>query len=94
MEDSRRKLKQEVEELDRLDKAYTRKDEAYHELVKQYIDCQQQLSLRSKVLRDTDAITTTSNSYTRSGHKASYSNKHSCRRSLSADTNFWTLDKL
>nr|CAH8833158.1 unnamed protein product [Trichobilharzia regenti] len=49
LEDSRRKLKQEVEELDRLDKAYTRKDEAYHELVKQYIDCQQQLSLRSKL---------------------------------------------
>ncbi|CAH8834842.1 unnamed protein product [Trichobilharzia szidati] len=90
LEDSRRKLKQEVEELARLDKAYTSKDEAYHELVKQYIACKQQLSLRSKLLRDTDAITTTttiSNNSTRSGHKSYYSNKHSYRRSLSADTN-------
>ncbi|CAH8821761.1 unnamed protein product [Trichobilharzia szidati] len=87
LEDSRRKLKQEVEELTRLDKAYASKDEAYHELVRQYIACKQQLSLRSKLLRDTDAVTTTSNNCTRSGHKSYYSNKHSYRRSLSADGN-------
>ncbi|CAH8471605.1 unnamed protein product [Schistosoma rodhaini] len=72
---SRCVLQTEVKELEALLATYENKDGEYHKLVKRYVDCQQQLSLRSTLLHDTDNV-----QLNRRSHK-----NFSCRRSLSAD---------
>ncbi|KAH8851831.1 DNA repair protein complementing XP-A cells like [Schistosoma japonicum] len=53
---SRRVLQSEVEELEKLLATYENKDGEYHNIVKQYTECQRQLSLRSALLHDTDVV--------------------------------------
>ncbi|CAH8446623.1 unnamed protein product [Schistosoma turkestanicum] len=72
---SRCVLQTEVRELETLLTTYDGKDSEYHKLVKQYVDCQQQLSLRSTLLHDTETV-----QLNRRSHK-NFSN----RRSLSVD---------
>ncbi|VDP44864.1 unnamed protein product [Schistosoma curassoni] len=72
---SRCVLQKEVKELETLLATYDNKDGEYHKLVKRYVDCQQQLSLRSTLLHDNDTI-----QLNRRSHK-----NFSSRRSLSVD---------
>ncbi|KAH9595626.1 hypothetical protein MS3_00001604 [Schistosoma haematobium] len=72
---SRCVLQKEVKELETLLATYDNKDGEYHKLVKRYVDCQQQLSLRSTLLHDNDTIQLNQRS-----HK-----NFSSRRSLSVD---------
>nr|AAW25850.1 SJCHGC03042 protein [Schistosoma japonicum] len=53
---SRRVLQSEVKELEKLLATYENKDGEYHNIVKQYTECQRQLSLRSALLHDTDVV--------------------------------------
>ncbi|CAH8457124.1 unnamed protein product [Heterobilharzia americana] len=78
--DSRTVLQQEVKELEELLEIYNNKDKEYHEIVEKYIECQQQLLLRSKLLKDTDSIVTTPTHL----NEVSY-HEVSRRRSMSAD---------